>query len=105
MEVSTEFKTQPQPVPQLWQCQILLTHRSGLRIKHIASQCPKLLQFDSKPIVHSGNSYYYYYFLAALAAYGSSLGQGSNPSLSCNLHHSCSNTGSLTHWIIVELLC
>ena len=25
------------------------------------------------------------------------LGQGSNLSLSCDLHHSCSNTGSLTH--------
>ena len=25
-------------------------------------------------------------------------GQGSNPSNSCNLHHSCSNTRSLIHW-------
>ena len=30
-------------------------------------------------------------------ACGRSLGQGSNPHLSCNLPHSCSNTRSLTH--------
>ena len=34
------------------------------------------------------------YLLAALTACGNSLGQGLNPSSSCNLHRSCSNTRS-----------
>ena len=38
----------------------------------------------------------FFFFLAALQ-YMEFPGQGSDPSHSCDLHHTCSNTGSLTH--------
>ena len=39
----------------------------------------------------------FFFFSAAPRAYGKFLGRGSNLSLSCDLHHSCSNAKSLTY--------
>ena len=70
------------------------------------TQCPSPLPFSVTLKLTSGCRdcqpdllfiYLFLNFFGCICGICKFLGQGLNPSRSCNLHHSCSNAGSLTH--------
>ena len=56
------------------------------------------LIWDSKQETHTFVLIFFFFFFWLPHDMGKFPGQGSNPSCSCDLGHSCGNTGSLTHY-------
>ena len=57
----------------------------------------RLEQVLLKGVHPNGHYYYYYSFFGCIHGIWKFLGQEVNLSHSCDLYHSCSNAGSLTH--------